>query len=207
VYKKLSLFLSICIIYLLLIYYQQTFILTEELYYNSFGNKLTEEQIRRLIGTVPKWDYLSYFLIPITILLRVSYTWICLKVGSFITQPLPISGLWKISMQAEIVFAVGAFIVLLYTEFFTSLETLEQLSLNPFSLQVLLPKSLPTWSNYFFNTINLFELGYVLFLAYLLASASKKTFISSLKFVASTYLPGLALWVLLVTYMSVVFQP
>lgn len=110
-------------------------------------------------------------------------------------------------MQAEIVFAVGAVAGLLYTEFFVDVETMEQLSVNPFSLQVFVSDSLPKWSNYFFNTINVFELGYVLVLAYLIAEESKSKVLPSLKFVASTYLPGLALWVLLVSYLSVVFQP
>ncbi len=105
------------------------------------------------------------------------------------------------------IFAVGSVAGLLYTEFFVNVESLEQLSVNPFSLQIFTAASMPKWSSYFFNTLNIFELGYVLFLAYLIAEESKKTFMPSLKFVATTYLPGLAIWVLVVSYLSVVFQP
>jgi hypothetical protein len=82
-------------------------------------------------------------------------------------------------------------------------KSLEQLSVNPFSLQVFTGESMPKWSSYFFNTLNVFELGYILFLAYLIMEESKKSFLPSLKFVATTYLPGLALWVLVVSYLFI----
>ena len=71
------------------------------------------------------------------------------------------------------IFAVGAVAGLLYTEFFVDVETLEQLSVNPFSLQVFVSDSVPKWSSYFFNTLNLFEFGYVLVLAYLIEEEKK----------------------------------
>lgn len=168
---------------------------------------MSERQFVDYMEFMHKWQWLSYLFIPVALLLRICFTWLCLKAGSFVTDSYTDSSFWKICIQAEIIFAIGSVAGLLYTEFFVDVESIEQLSIKPFSLQVLLSQSVPKWSNYFFNTINLFELGYVLFMAYLLASASKNTFIPSLKFVASTYFPGLALWVLLVTYSSVVFQP
>jgi hypothetical protein len=81
------------------------------------------------------------------------------------------------------------------------------LSVNPFSMQAMLSSIAPTWSNYLLNTLNIFELCYILILAYLIAEDSKKKFLPSLKFVASSYLPGLVLWILLVSYLSIIFQP
>ncbi|WP_157611569.1 hypothetical protein [Sediminibacterium salmoneum] len=154
-----------------------------------------------------KWQWISYLFIPLVLLLRITFTWICLKAGSFITDRFTETSFWKIAIQAEIVFAFGAVAGLFYTEFFVDVETLEQLSVNPFSLQVFVSDSVPKWSLYFFNTLNIFEFGYVFVLAYLIAEEAKSKVLPSLKFVASTYLPGLALWVLLVSYLSVVFQP
>jgi hypothetical protein len=113
----------------------------------------------------------------------------------------------EICIQAEIVFTVGSFAGLLYTEFFANAQTIKQLYVNPFSLLIFFSESVPKWTNYFFNTLNIFEFGYVLLLAYIIAKKSENSTISSLKFVSSTYLPGLALWVLLLSYLSVVFQP
>ena len=168
---------------------------------------MSESQFEDYLEFAHKWQWVSYLFIPLAILLRISFAWICLKAGSFITERFTETAFWKICIQAEIVFAVGAVAGLLYAEFFVDVETLEQLSVNPFSLQLFFSDSVPKWSSYFFNTINIFEFGYVFALAYLIAKEAKGKVFPSLKFVASTYLPGLALWVLLVSYLSVVFQP
>jgi hypothetical protein len=204
---KQVIFFAISIIYLLVAYYNHEFILTDNFINSALGYNMTSNNIKDSIDFVRKWQWVSYLFIPIALLLRICFTWVCLKAGSFITDKFTEVSFWKIAIQAEIVFAIGAVAGLLYTEFFVNVETLEQLSANPFSLQVFVSDSLPKWSIYFFNTLNIFELGYVLFLAYLITEESKKKFLPSLKFVASTYLPGLALWVLLVSYLSVVFQP
>lgn len=205
--KVFSFFIGLSLFYFLIIYYYQTFVVTSELFYLSLYKTLSVGQIEKIIEYHSKWKLLSFMLVPISILVRASFTWVCLMSGSFISERFTNVFFWKITIQAELVFALGSLTGLLYTEFFMNLESLEQLSENPFSLQVFISDSVPKWSNYMFNTLNIFELGYILFLSYLLAKESKKKFLPSLKFVASTYLPGLALWLLLVSYLSVVFQP
>lgn len=205
--KVFSFFIGLSLFYFLIIYYYQTFVVTSELFYLSLYKTLSVSQIEKIIEYHSKWKLLSFMLVPISILVRASFTWVCLMSGSFISERFTNVFFWKITIQAELVFALGSLTGLLYTEFFMNLESLEQLSENPFSLQVFISDSVPKWSNYMFNTLNIFELGYILFLSYLLAKESKKKFLPSLKFVASTYLPGLALWLLLVSYLSVVFQP
>lgn len=205
--KVFSFFIGLSLFYFLIIYYYQTFVVTSELFYLSLYKTLSVDQIEKIIEYHSKWKLLSFMLVPISILVRASFTWVCLMSGSFISERFTNVFFWKITIQAELVFALGSLTGLLYTEFFMNLESLEQLSENPFSLQVFISDSVPKWSNYMFNTLNIFELGYILFLSYLLAKESKKKFLPSLKFVASTYLPGLALWLLLVSYLSVVFQP
>ncbi|MCG9900815.1 MAG: hypothetical protein MH132_12490 [Hydrotalea sp.] len=200
-------FLSIILIQCLIAFYSQTYLLTDDLYRLIVGSRMSERQFDDYLEFLHKWQWISYLFIPLALLLRICFTLICLKAGSFITERFTSVSFWKIALQAEIVFAVGAVAGLLYTEFFVDVETLEQLSINPFSLQVFVSDSVPKWSSYFFNTLNIFELSYILFLAYLITKESKKKFLPSLKFVTSTYLPGLALWMLLVSYLSVVFQP
>lgn len=200
-------FVGFTLINLFSFFYSQTFILTDDLYRLIAGSQMSDRQFDDYLEFVHKWQWVSYLFIPLALLLRISFAWICLKAGSFISEQFTDVAFWKICIQTEIVFAVGAVAGLLYTEFFVDVETLEQLSINPFSLQVFTADSMPKWSSYFFNTLNIFELSYILFLAYLITEESKTKFLPSLKFVASTYLPGLALWVLLVSYLSVVFQP
>jgi hypothetical protein len=205
--KPLVIISGILFIQLLIAFYTQTYLLTDDLYRLVIGSQMSERQLDDYLDFMHEWQWLSYGFILVSLLLRVSFTWVCLKATSLITENFSTTNFWNITIEAEVVFAIGALASLLYIEFFVSIETLAKLSTNPFSLLPIFADNVPKWTNYFFNTLNLFELGYVLFLSYLLASESKKSFVPVLKFVASAYLPGLALWVLLVTYMSVVFQP
>lgn len=205
--RNLHVLIGICLVYWLVIFYHEKFILTDAMYYTSFYKKFSEQQILNMINSDKRWNIVAYlFIIPVVII-RAVFSWVCLKSGSFITERFTEAAFWKICIQAEIVFAIGAVAGLLYTEFFVDVETLEQLSINPFSLQIFTADSMPKWSSYFFNTLNIFEIGYVFVLAYLIAEEAKSKVLPTLKFVASTYLPGLALWVMLVSYLSVVFQP
>jgi len=205
--RNLHVLIGICLVYCLVIFYHEKFILTDAMYYTSFYKKFSEQQILNMINSDKRWNIVAYlFIIPVVII-RAVFSWVCLKSGSFITERFTEAAFWKICIQAEIVFAIGAVAGLLYTEFFVDVETLEQLSINPFSLQIFTADSMPKWSSYFFNTLNIFEIGYVFVLAYLIAEETKSKVLPTLKFVASTYLPGLALWVMLVSYLSVVFQP
>lgn len=205
--KALWLFFFLLLIQFLIAYYSQTFLLNDDLLRLNYSVQMTDHQFENFLESIRKWQWLGYLIIPISLLLRISYSSFCLKAGSFAFETFTSVSFWKICIQAEIIFAVGAVAGLLYTEFFVDVETLEQLSVNPFSLQIFVSDSVPKWSSYFFNTLNIFELSYILFLSYLITEESKMKFLPSLKFVASTYLPGLALWVLLVSYLSVVFQP
>lgn len=204
---NLIIFCGILLINYLINFYSQTYLLSDDLYRILIGSQMNDQQFDDYLEFLHKWQWVSYLFIPLGLLLRICFTWICLKAGSFISERYDSVSFWNIAIQAEVIFAVGALAGLLYTEFFVEVQSLEQLSVNPFSLQVFTFNSMPKWSAYFFNTLNIFELGYSLYLAYLLLEESKESFLSSLKFVATTYLPGLALWVLIVSYLSVVFQP
>lgn len=205
--KALWLFFFLLLIQFLIAYYSQTFLLNDDLLRLNYSVQMTDHQFENFLESIRKWQWLGYLIIPISLLLRISYSSFCLKAGSFAFETFTSVSFWKICIQAEIVFAIGAVAGLLYTEFFVDVETLEQLSVNPFSLQVFVSDTVPKWGSYFFNTLNIFELSYILFLSYLITEESKMKFLPTLKFVASTYLPGLALWVILVSYLSVVFQP
>ncbi len=200
-------FLGFVVIQLLIAIYSQSYLLTDDLYRLIVGGQMSDQQFADYMAFVHRLQWVGYLFIPISLLLRISFAWLCLKVASFFSERFTHAAFWKICVQAEIIFTIAAVIGLIYTQLFIKQGNLDQLSTNPFSIRLLVTHNLPKWSNYFLNTLNLFELTYIMFLAFQLATESKKKFLSTLRFVAAAYLPGLALWVLLVTYLCVVFQP
>lgn len=101
-------FFAISIIYLLVAYYYHEFILTDNFINSTLGYNMTGKYIKDSIDFVRKWQWVSYLFIPFVLLLRISFAWICLKAGSFISEKFTEAAFWKICIQAEIVFAVGA---------------------------------------------------------------------------------------------------
>ncbi len=138
----LQYFLCFLIIQLLIAFYSQTYLLTDDLLRFLIGSQMTHRQFEEYLELIRKWQWVSYFLIPIALLLRISFAWLCLKAGSFITEQFTQTSFWKICIQAEIVFAIGAVAGIVYTELFVDVEAIEQLSNNPFSLQIFVFKNI-----------------------------------------------------------------
>lgn len=139
-------FLCFLLIQLLIAFYSQTYFLTDDLYHLIIGSEINKRQFDEYLEFVRKWQWVSYLIIPISLLLHISFAWICLKTGSFVNEKFIDAPFWKICIYAELVFAIGSVATLLYTEFFSEVRNLEQLSINPFSLQVFMGSSLPPWT-------------------------------------------------------------
>lgn len=205
--SNIYIFFVLCFIVSLINFYSQTYLITDDLYLMVIGGQMTIRQFEDYLLLLRKWQWVGYIAIPIALLLRISFSWFCFKSGSFLTDSFTEVPFWNICIQAELVFIIGAVVTLLYNEFFVDIQSLEQLSTNPFSLNVFAGENFPSWGKYFLNTLNAFEVFYVISLAYLIGTESRKPFRESFKFVSITYLPGLALWIMLVSYLSIFFQP
>lgn len=95
-------FLSLLIIQLLITFYSQTYLLTDDLYRLILGSQMTDRQFEDYLEFVRKWQWVSYLFIPLALLLRITFTWICLKAGSFITDRFTETSFWKIAIKGSI---------------------------------------------------------------------------------------------------------
>lgn len=204
---SLRYFFVFCLVQIVIAFYSQNYLFTDEFYRIAFTAQMSDRQIEDYIDFSRKWQWLRYAFVPIALLIRITFGWLLLTLASFISGKFSAINLWRLCVQAELIFAIGGVLTLVYFELFAQAQSIEQFSVVPFSLSMLLDSGIPRWSSYLTNTINLFEVGYVLYLGSLLASASGHTYQSSLRFVASGYLPGLAIWIVVVTYLLVVLNP
>jgi hypothetical protein len=69
--------LCLCIIQFLIAFYSQTYLLTDDLYRLIVGAQMTDRQFDDYLEFVRKWQWVSYLFIPLALLLRISFTWIC----------------------------------------------------------------------------------------------------------------------------------
>lgn len=197
--------LSIIIINLAIVLCIHYLFLSEGIYYQSFGEKLAIDRIAKIIEQSEKWQWLGYGFISIVILIRVSFTAICLYTALFVTDlKVRFRDLFKVALLADFVFVAAGIAKLMILIFFKEVNTLDDLQFQPLSLMQLFDKdSVDALLVYPLSLVSVFELLYWLALAWLLTEVIEKPLGSSLKTVASSYGTGLLLWVLFVMFLTV----
>lgn len=179
--------------------------LTEELFYQSFGEQLAVDRIAKMFELSRKWQWIGYFFIPVVILIRVSFTSVCLFIGCFFANTqVRFKQLFKVSLLADFVFVLAGIAKLVILIFFKDVSKLEDVQIDPLSFLRLFPRNyVDKLFIYPFSLISVFELLYWLVLAWLLSGLLEQPFSYSLKRVASSYGAGLLLWVLFVMFLVV----
>lgn len=198
-------FLLITAFFVLMTFATKYLFLSDGIYYQTFGEQLSINRIDKIIEISQKWQWIGYLFIPIVVLIRVSFTAICLYIGCFLANSLVrFKELFKVALLADFVFVLAGIIKLLVLILFKDVSKLEDLQFQPLSLMELFHRdSVDKLFIYPFSLINVFELLYWLVLAWLLAGLLEKPFGNSLKRVASSYGTGLLLWVLFVLFLTV----
>lgn len=201
-----TIFLFFCITFFLLIFINNWFLISNELYYDSLGEQLSFEKINELINFNKKWGWIVYPVTPVLYLLKFLLVVICFFTGSLVLGiEVKTKTFFKIVLIGEFVFLLPIIVKLFWFSIFKTDYNLEDLQyFSPFSaLSLFNPKEVEPWLIYPFQLLNVFELLYWFILAYLLKDVINKTFSQSLGFVASTYGVGLFIWIVFVTFLTV----
>lgn len=207
-FKYLSLsFLSVIIIYL-----TSCALPFNDLLYQSYSEKLTTAQIEKVFALQEKWQWVSYALIPLLLLIKISLIVSVLYVGTFFYSKAKVTfkQLFDAVVKAEFVFLGVGVLKIVWFYFFQTNYTLEDLQyFYPLSaLNIVGYQGLEAWFIYPLQVLNLFELAYWLLLAYFigkLAFTEKdrgKPMDLGFKIVATSYGSALLLWVVVVMFFT-----
>ena len=71
------------IAFFLLSYFSKEILNTEDLVINSLAEQLTNEQIQEVLGFKKNWEWVSYFLFPLLLLIKTSIIAVIIDVGCF----------------------------------------------------------------------------------------------------------------------------
>lgn len=214
-----KLFFLLVVSILLSYFVNDYLLLSDDLYFNTFTEQLTYEQIEKIINEGEKWKWVSYFILPVVTLIKLTLVASCLGIGMyFITNKFSFIAAFGVALESEFVLLVPAFFKILWFAFFQTDYTLKDLhffyplsALNFFDYNAVQP-----WLIYPLQLFNLFELVYWLFLAEGLSKLSFSTkdelhyemsFNQSFGIVAASYGTGLLLWVAVVMFITISFTP
>ena len=181
----------------------------EQMMYSSLSEQLSANRIEKLIENQQKWQWLSYAIVPVLLLIKWLLVAVVLDIGAlFLEIELKFKKAFHIAMLSEVVF-----IVLLATKFgwffyHRDILTLEYVQFfMPLSLGNVIDISfMDKWLVYPLQVFNVFEMVYWLTLAYFLHLEIKQSFWKSFHFVAITYGVGLVVWLTFIAFLILNFN-
>jgi hypothetical protein len=182
----------------------------DALVYNSLAEKLTLGQIKNYIEFQNKWQWLTYILLPLLILIKTSLIASTLYLGTFFFSKIQVTfkQLWGFVITVEFVFLLVPVFKIIWFYYFQTHYNLEDIQyFFPLSaLNIVGYKGLEPWFIYPFQTLNLFELAYWLILAHYIGKATQTNMDNGLKIVACSYGPALLLWVVTIMFFTLNFS-
>jgi hypothetical protein len=202
-------FVVICVFYAVATAFQQYFILTDAVYFNSLGEQLAYERIEEMLNAQKSKAWLTYALIPVVVLIQIFLIVICLNVGTLLTvkEKIKFKQLFSIVTNVMVIPAFFKILMIASVYFFYDIKSFDDLA-NTFSFSMANffdLKALPVWLQYPLATINLVELIFWLLLAKGIQFLLKMNFSQSFSFVSCTYGVGLMMWILLIVFLQVNF--
>ena len=210
---KNIIYFFILVLFLLIIGFVGSIILDNEAKLIQYLNEnYTTSQVNMYFETKQKWQWFSYSIIPIFLLIKISIIASILYIGTFFYSKAKVTfkQLFNAVVKAEFVFlGVGVLKIVWFYFFLTSYTLVDLQYFFPLSaLNIVGYKGLDAWFIYPLQVLNLFELAYWLLLAYFIGKMAftekdkGKPMDLGFKIVASSYGSALLLWVVVVMFFT-----
>jgi len=199
-----------CFVYLFFNWYLQAQVLTDQVYTYSLGGQVNPDKLTAFLQGQHRVQFLSYVFVPVVMLMKMLLVAFCLLAGLLLTsQKLSFAVIFRIVLFAESAFAAGTLFRLLVLAFSHNIDSLGQyMSFAPLSLfSFFKASSVPNFLVYPLQTLDVFQVFYVCFLAKGLQIHLKRSFSQSLEQVVGSYGVGLLTTMIFVAFLSITFNP
>ncbi|OHX67110.1 hypothetical protein NH26_12540 [Flammeovirga pacifica] len=184
-------------------------IISDEVWYTTYGEQLSLEQIDGIIEWNATYWWFSYLITPIILLIKVLLITFSLIIGGILFDiSLSFFKTIGIVLITEFIFLIPSAIQLTWFTFFENIHSLNDLiSFTPWNVFYYINKEdVLEWFIYPLSLINFFEILFVSILTYLVRRVliektedQNKAF----KIVAYGYGSGLVTWVVFITFLSI----
>jgi hypothetical protein len=177
----------------------------DNIIYKSFSSELSIKQIERFLFFQKKIELLNFILVPIIFMLKTSIISSVLSIGMFFNNnDNSFKKILNIVIKAEFIFLLMPILKIFWFYFFQTDYTLEDIQyFYPLSaLNIIGYKELDSWLIYPLQTLNLFEVAYIIYLSYQIGDLTKTNADNGLKIVSYSYVPTLLLWVTVIMFFT-----
>jgi hypothetical protein len=206
-FEKISfwfVFLLLCLAYWCILFFSDQLIFTESFYRDYYG-QFSVGSIESVLDFQSRFWWIGYAFQPVVVLSKALFLVFCVSVGAFIIDvKFQAQSLLKIGIISDAVFVMSSLWVAI--NIYLNIETINfqsLLNINSLSLLSYLgTENVVPWLHYPLQTLNLFEVAYVLCISWLLSKQWKPNFVESLNIVIPSYGIGLLIWMVLVVFLT-----
>jgi len=204
--NKTLYFILLCMSSIFLMVAGKTMLISDELYFEFFGDQLSYDRISTIISLHKKWEWVSYAVMPVYYVLKIFLAAGCVYTGVVIAgMEISFNKIFQIALLAEGVFLFPTVVKLVW---FTLIQTDYSLAdLHHFyplsAINFFERDSLDAWLIYPLQLINIFEVLYLLILAYGLVVVTRKNYARMLGLIACSYGTGLFIWTISIMFLMV----
>jgi len=179
-------------------WFQQTFFVSDILYYNTYGDQLSMDTIELIIGKTKEYSWLSYLFAPLLLLLRITLVSCCFYTAFFFkNRQSDFSSCFNIALKADTVFLFSGLFNIVF-RLIVPATNLTELHANPLSLLYYINvEAIPSYLLYPLGLINLAEFFYWVLMVGLVRYRYKFSASDSFSFVLQSYGIGLLFVVLI----------
>jgi hypothetical protein len=199
-------FIILVFILSILTYISNNVIFNNNLMYDSYINNLSLEQIQEIINLKNKWEWLSYAILPLILLIKISIIASVIYIGTFFHIKIKVTfkQLFNEVVKAEFIFLGVGILKIIWFYFFQTNYTLEDLQyFYPLSaLNIIGYAGLEPWLIYPLQILNLFELAYIIYLAYEIGKLTNTNTDNGFKIMMYSYVSTMLLWACVVMFLT-----
>ncbi len=204
--NKHALFFLLILSSILSMFILQEFIVSEDVYFDHFSESLPLDRVTEILHFQEKWWWVNYLTVPVIYLIKFSFLALWLLTGTvFMGFNTSYKKLFNATILAEFVAFIPIFTKLIWFGFIKTDFNLTEIQLfNPFSLISFFDiETLEPWLVYPIQSVSLLELVYISVLAFGIREAIRQDYDTSLRFTFITYLTGLVVWIIFVTFLTI----
>lgn len=205
-FDKRLYFVFLCLCNLFIVYLSNEFLLTDDVYYQTYGEQVAIERIESYLEFKRELWWLGYTFVPITLLIKIGLVTVCLNTGTLMVNIKTSFGqLFKIALVGEGVFVATNLIRIFWLAFVKDVQVLSDIQFfYPLSLINLFdPTTIESWYTYPLITSNVFEITYFLVLALGIHWKLNRPFGKSLRLVTASYGTGLFIWMIFIMFLTI----
>ena len=196
---------------LLLIWMSRSVLINETVFYNSYSEQLTYERSMELFKRIMELSWISYLFSPLMLIIKFSVLSLIIYTGFFLSDlhgEVTLGMIFTTVIASEIIIVFASLAKFMWFAFFAGNYTLNEMNFfYPLSLINLFRQDeVAQYWNYPLQSVNLFQVTYIL----MLATGLRK--ISSVKrekadiIILLTYGPALILWIALIMFITIDVQ-